>query len=372
MTPAEILDIHADAADQMRVPSWSLGNFVRQYMNDQDGIPHPKESVYYPVRGVHGHYEHKDALAFCKVLGLALMNAPTYEVTPEFVRAAQEIRVDEERLHVLGSEELPGPSGFIWLDIPWFREGSLDLPGGTPQPEQWDYYVRALSWSTSVVPLRGGRTAEAIRLVLWNTLDDELALGKISTVPAKAKEDIINPGQQVGESQYDYLRREGPALYMVFTDFLPLDQQLRAGEGAAISTPKMLRFIHSLWMLLGTTIARTEPAPVPRATRRRASRVLAHPEIRVVTLRRLSADSDSEKNGHHPVDWSCRWLVQGHYRHIRKSDQHPGHRVTPTRDKKSCIACGMAITRFIKPFIKGPDGAELKLAETPVLYRLKR
>lgn len=365
MTPAEILDIHADIAGQLRNPSWSLSDFIRQYMNDQQVVPDTKGAVYYPVRGTVGKYRHEDAAAFCRVLGLALLNAPTYEVTSEFVRAALEIRTDEERLHILGAEELPGPSGFIWLDEPWLRRGSEDLPADTPHSGEWDHYVRALSWSTSTVPLRGGTTAEAIRLCLWNTLEDEHRLGRVSTIPPKTRDDLVNSGQLLGESQYDFLQREGPALYLVFTDFLPLDQQLTAGAGAA-GAALLLRLIHNLWMLLGTTIARSEPAPIPRATRRRAARILTSPEIRVVTLRRMVSDRENE--GHREVDWSCRWLVQGHYRHFEKQE----HRVVPDKERAHCLVCGVRITKFIKPYIKGPDGAPLKLAETPTLYRLSR
>jgi len=81
--------------------------------------------------------------------------------------------------------------------------------------------------------------------------------------------------------------------------------------------------VQALWRLARTFV--TQPERAPRPSRRAAKRArLEHDEqITVIRLRRLSpGDSEPE----HTVDWSCRWMVRGHWRHLsdgRQTYVHP-------------------------------------------------
>jgi hypothetical protein len=109
----------------------------------------------------------------------------------------------------------------------------------------------------------------------------------------------------------------------------------------------MIALIHTIWMLMDMEqIVESHEAPLPRAARRRALRSLKHGTVNVITLRRAKHQYDSD---HVPImrNWTCRWIVQGHWRHYRD-----GHKT------------------WIHPYIKGPDGMPIK--DTKQLWRLSR
>jgi hypothetical protein len=366
MTPAEILDIHAAMSERFRKPDRAVTEHAHRWMNKDDAASwRPDSKAYYPVLPGPGGFSPERAREFCKILGLALFTARTYEITAEFVRMAMQVKTEEDKVMFLAPEELPGPSGFIWLDEPFPLYGSADAPPDAPRPEEFDSLIRVISWSPQLVRTETG-DKECVRISLWTTVDDVIALGQMSTEPAKTSADLKHWGQRIGESQADFLRHDAPPLFLAMSDIYPLNTEMQTTPGSEHTAPALLRFLHSLWMLLGTTVSRVQAAPVPRSTARRAVRSLQTAAVHVVTLRKLAADD--HEPGARQVDWSCRWLVQGHYRHFEKQE----HRVIPDKDKAHCLVCGIRITKWIKPYLKGPDGAPLKLAETPVLYKLRR
>lgn len=86
-----------------------------------------------------------------------------------------------------------------------------------------------------------------------------------------------------------------------------------------------------------------------RATRRRLARdvgqapaVLADPQVRVVTLRRVRRSPTADPEAA-PAEWSCQWMVRGHWRM-----QFYG-----TEGRHKAI--------YIAPFWKGPPSAPIKL-----------
>jgi hypothetical protein len=74
------------------------------------------------------------------------------------------------------------------------------------------------------------------------------------------------------------------------------------------------------------------------------------------------------------VDWSCRWLVQGFYRHVR--GEH-GHKPVPRWHGKQmvCETCWqkeaeLVPVSWVRPHLRGPEGKPLKASQT--LYKLAR
>jgi hypothetical protein len=81
---------------------------------------------------------------------------------------------------------------------------------------------------------------------------------------------------------------------------------------------------------------------VERHTRRRCARQgLPVPELRVIRLRRQQQTSRTDVE-HEPVDWSCQWIVRGHWRQQPYPSKHTTQPV------------------WITPYVKGPEDKPLK------------
>jgi hypothetical protein len=109
-----------------------------------------------------------------------------------------------------------------------------------------------------------------------------------------------------------------------------------------------LRYVATALALLGQTITATRHAPVDRAARRRAERAgWEHdPIVRVVELRRRVSESvarDAE-----PVEWSCRWVVRGHWR------------------QQWCPLAQEHRPIWITSYVKGPEDKPLKTPRATV------
>jgi len=104
------------------------------------------------------------------------------------------------------------------------------------------------------------------------------------------------------------------------------------------ATSNLLRFLQTLWRLLGQRVAVGMQAQPSRGYRRRAERA-QFPEkyVTVITLRRPKSESGVPARS---VEWSHRWLVSGHWRWQPYGD-------------------GTHRQIWISPYIKGPDDAPL-------------
>jgi hypothetical protein len=233
--------------------------------------------------------------------------------------------------------ELPCEAGFAWLDDSW----RIGLEDG--------FVIRALSWAyedimtgddTALTPAERAvlRTWPCVRVGLWrwdSDVDDSSDLG----------------GAELGP------------LVLTHTALVPLGLEFRKPDNSDVhATDSFLALVHLLWMFLGMEITATERPHIDRGFRRRAQRVLKHDEVRVILLRRIRHATDPDGTCRR-VDWSCRWPVQGHYRHAeRTSDGH--HAVAAGFDKR-CAACGGAL-HYVRPYIKGPDGLPLHATDKTV------
>lgn len=107
-----------------------------------------------------------------------------------------------------------------------------------------------------------------------------------------------------------------------------------------MTTLRLLQFMQALWRMLGQRVAVGLQSRPSRGTRRRLEKA-KYPEkyVTVVTLRRprTPAGVDDER---HPVEWSQRWIVSGHWRWQPYGD-------------------GTVRQIWISPYVKGPEDKPL-------------
>lgn len=109
---------------------------------------------------------------------------------------------------------------------------------------------------------------------------------------------------------------------------------------------KMARLLCTLWLLLRQRVAVKTVVQGERQARRRFERENHRepPTVTVIELRRpLSGDSTDPQ--HTAVDWSHRWIVDGHWR----NQYHP--------------STDSHVPTWIAPYVKGPDDKPLVVKE---------
>lgn len=107
-----------------------------------------------------------------------------------------------------------------------------------------------------------------------------------------------------------------------------------------------IRLLYTLLQLMRERTIAVETQPVQRAERKRAKRAGVDPEVRVIRLRNRREVASPEEC--RTVDWSCRWVVDAHW---RKQPYGPRNGPKVIRPK------------LIMPYVKGP--ADKPLRETP-------
>lgn len=262
-----------------------------------------------------------DGAEYAAQLAIDLHAARTYQVTEDMMSVVTGLfdnaKADHDfRQGKLHEEELPYHQGFVWFDSPWVHS---DVYGKA-------IATRAMSWA--LVSLRRGE--RGVRVVLWQLIGDH------DDYTDEINRTLAEAGRQPGWI--------GP-LEMTHSQVLGFGEPYR----------NMLAvFTGTLWALMSMEITTDEPAELDRHTLRRA-RDIRHPEVRVVELRRSGDGPPRAEGDTQHVDWSCRWIVRGHFR--RAPDG-------------GTFKDGRAVT-FVRPYIKGPDGKPLRSA-ADVLYRLGR
>ncbi len=194
--------------------------------------------------------------------------------------------------------KLPSPLGFIWL------EKSINLGA---------FYLRAISWNT-------WDDNVGILMHLWITTEpDGFAIPGFAHpfVPNLSLQSIfeLSSTDQGWKSFPEFIK--GIKIFCSMLVFL--EQQLFTAVTAYSDRATHRRLVH-------------QHGPVERA-------------VQVITLRRPHRQSYNEDEDRTHVEWSCRWLVRGHWR----NQYHPS-----TRSHK--------IT-WIHPYQKGPDDKPLALRE---------
>lgn len=283
-----------------------------------------------------------------------LFQATAYQVTADMVEVVTTISSESQRRAVeyIEEPELPAPYGFAWFDTP------MILIDGSGRRTSF----RAVSWGLTTINWRGAGPTSAVRILCWSRTH----LGDPHTLEDPPEAQYYGDLQLMHPMTIAFGSRFG-----VPTGVVDEDGTLQVPEG----TDSGLHYVHVLWQLLGAEIAANARARVDRSAGKPVLRSISQTEVNVITLRRLHQPRPDSDAPPAMIDWSIRWLVSGHWRHIDTYDDNRHHFV-PDRSRGSddkghpyCASCGGRGT-WVKPFIKGPDGAPLK--HTDQLYRLAR
>jgi hypothetical protein len=321
LSARDVLDLHADLQRELARPEiWYREGLLDYAVRDVGDKPQWMASHLHPSTSM------KNLEPWLASLGTDLFGATTYQVTAEMIDLAEALAEANPSIGAIQKEDLPSDYGFMWLDKPIPRPS---LEDGDRDP----LLMHAVSWAlVPAMPVRIG-DSESGRLH-----DRHGLIGFTGVMPAiRVREWGYNNSPDV---------RPRP-LHLMGQATIPI-------TGGVYTNLKEHWHVHMLWILMGMEITaiRTE-LPGRQGAKRAAT--LKHKLIRVVTLRRPE-HKDSGKSSATPrhIDWSCTWLVRGHYRKA----PHGG-----------TFADGRDET-WVRPHIKGPDGLPLRARD--ILYRLAR
>jgi hypothetical protein len=242
------------------------------------------------------------------------------------------------------ASDLPAETGFLWLDKPFHRTDASGL----------GYQTRVVTWQPQSLR-QDGEVRDGVRVTLWCDWAIDPDLGGTS--------------ERLRDWAADGTLNDLGPLIMVMSVVIPFGEGF--GSVSADGVPQPLHYVHAVWLLMGTEVVATARGQgIPRQVRKRAPGTIKQHEVTVVTLRRAIHHGDGE-HGHRDIDWSCRWLVRGFWRHQwgYGGIGRPHEGLPDGGDPQHCRACGARIT-WVKPYVKGPDDRPLKATET--LYRLSR
>jgi hypothetical protein len=401
--PGEVLRQQAVLHDNLAHPgktglSGYIYGFARRVAN-VTGPAHMSQMFhpYQPAASV------EEATKWCMTVARGLFEAQSYQVTGDMIDAVTGVyeKSTTGSFHV-EEASLPSANGFLWLDKPMVVT------------DKWGRRVaeRALTWqlTTARIMFPNRRSTDgfgrplpeppvevvpAIRLSTWSYIEDDRRLlaeqqerGEIPT--------LAGPDGKEYAHGWDYLWEEFRELAALGDLSLSHSLTVMLGErhpwnfGKAphpeeadgdFRPDNMLAWIYTLWMFMGTEIV-TMPRPrIDRSSLRRAKGSILQNEVNVVLLRRsiIRPEATDDPEARH-IDWSCRWLVSGHHRHI---DGYLGdrHHAVPRAglersddDHDWCAICwsrGETVrVAWVKPHLRGPEDRPLKASKQ--LHKLVR
>lgn len=216
---------------------------------------------------------------------------------------------------VLDDSLAPSTSGWIWLESPW------QVPHGEV-PNEFEPY---------------GFKPHAVA-IMWG-----FGVGHSNGLP------ILNV-------ETFHRSVDGHILPFYFTyaqvgRTLTEEEDRRRVEFEALGRPDncaaahaIMRIVLSAFLWMKQTICVATPVGLERHARKRLARVEMVKSISVIALRRKVYDGNHGDASGEPVEWSCRWLVRGHWR----QQYHP--------------STGRREPLFILPHVKGPDDKPFKAA----------
>lgn len=371
VTPAGVVvSQHARLHDLMAHPTVAIGSYVRNFAGDTlrklDDDTDMASGMWYPFR-VWDSVE--SARYWCGDVAKSLFQARTFQVTAEMSDVVTALYEKSTGLFHLEEPELPAPHGFLWLDKPRMV---IDKRGKWLSERVFTWSLESLQ-SRVRIPDEGGdywhrETIPGIRLTSWNFRGDPDEFWSESPDEDKAMFDLLGD------------------LILSHTMIVPFGERHSHLSGKVPHPEDMpgdykpdsgLAWLHHLWMFMDTEVTALKRETPDRRNLKRARRSLQQGEVNVVTLRRSHSVENEDWDGDpRDIDWSCRWIVQGHDRHLenysamgfRKHHALRGGQVNEDGDPV-CATCRTRIT-WVHAYVKGPDGLPLKSSKQ--LYRVSR
>jgi len=324
--PAQVPDLRAALAAQMRTP-FEISRMAEVVAGGRGSIIPPSRD------------SEEAARILCQQEYERLTGAQLYAVTAEMTRLAVVAGESLPDFH-LEPEDVPAPTGFMVFDEPI---GSYITSEGSA-PERfpivavtWGQYSRpgfrrGALWITFYTPVDvDGLERQAAQLAGRPLRERERTRIRSLSGPLNwDNEALIAYG---GDQEARY--KPGASHDAKLDEFAPWSQALRAA-----------------WLLMSQPqIADVEEMEPTRAARRRAQRAgLDVQAVRVLHLRRLERDQGGPQDEAASRDYTCRWMVRGHWR----------QQWYPSR--------GVHRPIWINPHIKGPDDKPLRTGETVHLW----
>lgn len=360
MKPAAVLEKQAELADRYCHPPELMLKYIHGFAEHTMRYRgQGNQQMFYPTRPVDSKDE---ARLFAQLTGVDLLLGSTYQITSKMTDLLQEVfattvrkmaeRHEDDRIE---AAHLPSERGFVWFDKPVAfndRRGKMVT-------------MRAYSWGPQNIrdEVKGAYgqpvevIREGIRLVIWNCIDDP--------------NEYDFPLEQIrpyGDLQIDHVM----AIALGETYPVLPDKQTEGSRGDSI-----LHYVLITWALLQSeVVVQRHPKPDMPRFRRRAGKTLKHSDVTVITLRKAIEDDLDRPRGHRRVDWSCRWIVAGFWRHSEEYDTErfkPGHRPVVVGSREAgqdhCQLCGARVS-WVRSHMRGPTWLPLK--ESKVVNRLSR
>lgn len=284
----------------------------------------------------------------CEVESSRLRISRTYQVTPTVLDLANEL-TKNFRGRALDPMEVPCDVGYIWFDEPRYVKDLLSAQRGEA-PENAVVAIRMITWARAVEPI-GYYDIEADRRVMAPESQGLPGLRVNFYTDLDDSRSWLSAEAEMSTARERYGRF--PLVHSLFWAFhSTYETAPNITEDNEFANVYLSRFLHVLFMLFEQEIITHEPGQVQRQARRQAERKGISPMVNVVLLRRVKHQSDPDHQGRR-IEWQCRWIVQGHWRHLPGVDENGESRRT-----------------WVRSYIKGPEGKPLRIGDT--VYRLAR
>jgi hypothetical protein len=242
----------------------------------------------------------------------SLEMADPYYISPAIGDVLQKSAASLPRGSQLSDSLVPGNAGFVWF--------ANSVPVG--HPDKKFRGLRAFSWE---------RTERVDTGTDFTGLMNEVSVNFYSETQWGSTRPSSLVDWPFDDSWDGWTEKPG--------------QFTRFDDGENEWSPRMAferALLLTFFLFLESRILNTSEAALDRAARKRTEAKIDGqlPCVRVVQLRRPESSPKRSDSGHEPVEWSCQWLVSGHW--------HRYH----TRDGVQ--------PRWLMPYVKGPEDKPLR------------
>jgi hypothetical protein len=370
-TPAAVvLEMHRKLYSFHAHPSELFRLWVQGFMGDvQAKVHNPEHGLFgQNVRMEMMFYPYstpEQAPYLINDLAKGLMNARTYQVTADMCDAIDGMYATTYRKvsyfdPASAAGGIAADCGFAWLDKPWIHD----------DVRLQKLSARAVSWQP--VSMRWGYEAETDAFGRKIQAEPQVSLGWRITMWSWLGVDPVDESLELDPSAREFLIANFCPLVMLHTMVWPAEVRFGGHDDSRGADP--LAWLHCLWLMLDSEITTSRKAlDLKPDEKKKAQRArMRYNDVNVVTLRRTrSNELDDFEPGQRSVDWSCRWMVAGHYRHLGTYNE-PNHHAYPAYGggEPHCHTCGVKLA-YVHAYLKGPDHAPLRHTDK-TLYRLSR
>lgn len=261
----------------------------------------------------------------------------THEMTSVVEKAAETLPDT-----ILHATDLPAAVGF----------GLFARPITFPDVNGVQQFISAFTWGTAVAP-DDLDTATGIHLSLY-------AHGDYDPTHQEMQRQAHAQGQQgfptlslVHETPWHFDseyqgRPDRWAPGMAGSEDQEITAEMLAGG------EHIMRVIHTFFLMVQQEIGNPTRYQASRGPRKRAMKLNPHreiPDVRVITLRRLRSGAEKAEPLGDSIEWTHRWLVNGHWRRQWYATE------------------GRHKPKWIAPYIKGPEDKPFQAKDTAYVWR---